>query len=1060
LIQNGPVLRRQDESQVRSDHLEELLVRLINVLPLALFAVSTATLAMAQSTSAVVSGLVLDPTGRPIPGADVIMVNDPTGLRYSGATNNEGIYTIPNLPPGPYRLQVAKAGFKTLIKPDIVLRTQDALAVNFTLPVGATSETVTIEGGVSILQTESPAVSTVIDRKFVANLPLNGRSFQELILLTPGVATQSPQSNSTTGYNGDFTVNGQRTESNYYTVDGVSANTGAGDGTGLAGPGTSGNLPANSALGTTQSLVSVDALEEFRVQSSTYSAQFGRTPGGQFSFVSRSGTNDLHGTAFDYLRNDFFDANNWFNDYFHLAEPALRQNDFGATLGGPVLVPPVYRGHGRTCFFLSYEGLRLTSPQNATLEFVPSLSLRQSAARVLQPVLNAFPQPTAGGTDYGDGLASFSQAFSLPSHINATSVRLDQDFRGKLRLFFRFGDSPSAMGRRTLSSAGKSTGGLQSYTLGASSQLHPNIEDEFRVGYTRSEAGLNFALDQFGGAQPINLTSSLGASGNQNAFSYFDLFFPGVGSTALLTENASNLSRQWNITDTLSVSAGRHHLMTGLDYRRIDSPLNPVTPTLEFIYISANSLEANQADVALIAKDNAADPIFDESALFLEDEWRIRPLLTISAGMRWEVNPPPGAGSGGRPYTVLGNVYQPSTLRLAPQGTQLWRTSWYNFAPRLGLAWLVHNRPGAETVVRGGGGVFFDTGNKEAASAFTGLGFHASTIQTSVPIPVTQDQLSIETTAVPPYAAIYVSEPHLQLPYTIEWNLSIEQSLGENQALTLSYVGASGRRLLEQDELSIASLNPSFTSIVFNHNGHGSSYHSLQAQFQRRIRGGLQALGSYAWSHSLDFGSTDIALPYRRGNSDFDLRHNFAAALSWDLPGERAVGCRALVLSHWGIDGRVMARTAFPVILNGNLLTDAVTGSQYYGGVDLVSGQPVYLDGSGYPGGRVLNRSAFDAPPGAQVGDAPRNFVRGFGAFQANTAVRREFPLRDQWKLQFRAEAFNVFNHPIFGQIDPTLSDLQFGQAVQTLNQSLATMSSLYQQGGSRSLQFALKLLF
>jgi hypothetical protein len=155
-----------------------------------------------------------------------------------------------------------------------------------------------------------------------------------------------------------------------------------------------------------------------------------------------------------------------------------------------------------------------------------------------------------------------------------------------------------------------------------------------------------------------------------------------------------------------------------------------------------------------------------------------------------------------------------------------------------------------------------------------------------------------------------------------------------------------------------------------------------------------------------------------------------------------------------------MARTGYPVILNGDLLTDTITGSQYYGGLNLVPNQPLYLHGALYPGGWAVNPSAFQAPNGTESGDAPRNFVRDFGAFQVNTAVRREFPLSAEWKLQFRAEAFNVLNHPIFGEIDPNLTDLQFGQAIQTLNQSLATMSSLYQQGGSRSLQFALKLLF
>ena len=1025
-----------------------------------LFVFFTATFAVAQSTNATVSGIVLDPSGRVIRGADIEIVNDATGIQYPGTTNGEGIYQVPNLPPGPYRIQVSKVGFKTLIKPDIVLNTQDALAINFTLPLGALSETITVQGGTALVNTESATVSTVVDRKFVANLPLNGRSFQDLILLTPGVVTQSPQAGSAPGYNGDFSVNGQRGESNYYTVDGVSANTGAGDGTGLPGAGSSGSLPAATSLGTTQSLVSVDALQEFRVQSSTYSAQFGHNPGGQFSFVTRSGTNEFHGSAFDYLRNNYFDANNWFNDYYRVAEPALRQNDFGGTFGGPASLPHLYSGKNRTFFFLSYEALRLTSPQAASLEFVPSLSLRQNASPSIQPVLNAFPKPTPGGTDSGNGLASFSQAFSVPGHINSTSIRIDHNIAPSLRLFFRFSDTPTYTGRQSLSSHGQSKANNQSYTFGANSQLGSNSDNEFRIGYDRSTSTINFGLDNFGGAAPIDLATTLGVGGQPNAFSFFELFFPGVGSTFLLTENASNLSRQWNTSDTLGISRGNHHVSLGMDYRQIKSPLNPVDPQIEYVFTSAQSVNVNSADVALIARNLSAQPIFHETALFVQDDWRALRRLALSFGLRWEVNPPPSSASGGDAYTLIGNINEPDTLQLAPRGTHLWKTAWYNFAPRIGAAWVIRTRQGSETVLRGGGGVYFDTGNQESASAFSELGFRASSILFGVPVPAAAGELNISPSVAPPYATIYASAPHLQLPYTIQWNISLEQSLSKDQALTASYVGASGRRLLEQQQLNLASVNPNFTTVVFNRNGHGSNYQALQIQYQRRISRGLQALGSYTWSHALDYGSTDVALPYLRGNSDFDVRNNLAGALSLDLPMSARNPATKALFNGWGLDGRVMARSGFPVTLNGNLLTDSATGSQYYSGLDLVAGPSLYVHGSQYPGGWAINPAAFSLPTGTEAGNAPRNLVRGFGAVQVNTAVRRDFALPDRFTLQFRAEAFNILNHPIFGQIDSHFTDQQFGQATQTLNQSLATVSSQYQQGGSRSLQFALKLLF
>ena len=262
-------------------------------------------------------------------------------------TNGEGIYAHANLPPGRYHIQASKFGFKTLIKPDIVLNVQDALSIDFALPIGSLAETVTVEGGVPLVNTESAAVSTVVDQTFVKNIPLNGRSFQDLILLTPGIVTPIPTQDFQVllprRQTGEFSVNGQRPEANYYTVDGVSANVGASFGSNMErGAGASGSLPAASALGTTQGLVSVDDLQEFRVQSSTYSAEYGRNPGGQFTFDTSSGTNRLHGAAFDYLRNDLFDANDWFNGCFHIRRARLRQRLWRHTRRAAVECPASY----------------------------------------------------------------------------------------------------------------------------------------------------------------------------------------------------------------------------------------------------------------------------------------------------------------------------------------------------------------------------------------------------------------------------------------------------------------------------------------------------------------------------------------------------------------------------------------------------------------------------------------------------------------------------------------------------------------------------------------------
>jgi hypothetical protein len=240
-----------------------------------------------------------------------------------------------------------------------------------------------------------------------------------------------------------------------------------------------------------------------------------------------------------------------------------------------------------------------------------------------------------------------------------------------------------------------------------------------------------------------------------------------------------------------------------------------------------------------------------------------------------------------------------------------------------------------------------------------------------------------------------------------------------------------------------------------------SNYQSLQLKFQRSVPHGLQVLASYAWSHSLDYGSTNAANPLKYGNSDFDVRHNLQAGLSWDMPRYRGHWLLRSLLNDWSTDGRLMARTAFPITLQGNLITNSITGNSYYGDVDLVPNEPIYLHGPQYPGRQAVNPAAFVTPVDPNdPGNAPRNFVRGFGAVQVNGALRREFHLHEGVTAQFRAEAFNVLNHPNFGYVDPTLTDAQFGLATSMLNQSLGAMSALYQQGGPRSTQFALKVIF
>lgn len=1041
-----------------------------HLLSLACLTLFVLTTVRGQSTNGTISGLVTDSSGAVIVGADVLLENDATNVQYSAKTNRDGIYLLAAIPPGTYRLQVAKIGFKALIKPNIVLSVQSALAINFTLPVGAASEVVTVEAGIPLLNTENGAVSTVVSRKYIENMPLNGRSFQDLILLTPGVATNTPQAAGTTlnGNSGEFSVNGQRTESNYYTVDGASANVGIYPG--LLGPGTTGSVAAATALGTSQSLVSLGALQEFRVQSSTYSAEYGRNPGGQFSFVTRSGTNELRGTVFDYFRNNVFDANNWFNNYFGKPIPPLRQNDFGGTLGGPVTIPRLYRGKDRTFFFFSYEGLRLTQPQAASISYVPSSSLRQDTPAPLQQVLAAFP--IGNGSNLGSGLSEFVGTWSNPSSIDAYSIRLDHSLNAATKVFFRFGDTDSSVSARGTgnstapSAVQKTLLTSRTYTFGATNAFSSRRSNEFRLNYSTTSASLTSSLDDFGGAQPADLLQIHQLVGPPGSFQLSLGLAFGPYFTELTEQKNVGLQRQWNLTDSFTELIGRHELKLGIDYRRLTPTEKPGSPSVLYFFFGQNEVEANSPDIAESFNFADVHPLYTNFSAFAQDEWKVAERLSLSIGVRWEVNPPTGVTRGALPLTVEG-ASDLSTMTLAPAGTRPWATTWYNFAPRLGGAYVVENSPRFETVLRGGGGLFFDTAQQSGSFGFEGPNYQASNTlgslfgnPTTFPLSPTEALPAIPQIPVPPYGSIEAYPAHLQLPYTIEWNATVEQEIGKSQAVSVAYVGSHASRLLEQRQILVTPSNPNFTYVTFSQNGPTADYNALQIQFQRVMSQGLTALASYTYAHSIDYGSTSVTFPYLRGNSDFDVRHNFSAAVSYDLPNIDGSKLARALIDHWGVDTRFMARTGFPVSLDGSNAINPATGQFFYSGLDLVSGQPVYLYSTQYPGGRSINPAAFTVPPSGGVGDAPRNFARGFGAWQLDLAVRRDFPLYEGLRLQFRAEAFNVLNHPNFGYINPNLGQSNFGQALSTLNASLGVLSPLYQMGGPRSMQFALKLTF
>lgn len=1031
------------------------------------------SMANAQSATASLSGVAMDEKGAVVAGAKITLVNAATALKREAKTNSDGLFTLPLLPPGSYTVSAQSEGFRPVDLRDITLNVGDQRSVQITLRVGSVTATVEVAGGTSLLN-ESPAVSTVVDRQFVANQPLNGRSFQSLITLSPGVALA--KTNVTTA--GQFNVNGQRANTNYFTVDGVSANF-ATTGAGTLYESSGGALPAFSIQGGTNSLASVDAVQEFAIQTSTYAPEFGRQPGAQVSIVTRSGTNDFHGAAFNYLRNDVFDANDYFANRNRLRKPPLRQNDFGFTLGGPLSLPrfgeggqAMYQGRDRTFFFVSYEGLRLRQPVVSNPIPVPSLAARQSATGVIRDLLNAFPLPNGAPLATDPNTATFIGGWSNPSMLDATSVRIDHTVNSKLTVFGRYNHAPSSAKARanfsTPSTVENGTAKTQTLTFGSAMVFSARVSNDLRFNYSRSRAGAFYELDTFGGAIPPPASSLYPSFASRDN----DLSFVQIGpnNTAALTDglNSANQQRQINLVDTLSWTAGSHALKFGVDYRRL-APINRGAIYRRFLFYTtvAEVLSGSVPRFTAVSTDVTLEPLYHNFSVFAQDTWKATRRLTLTYGLRYEVNPAPTERNDKLPATVTG-LESPVTLSLAPPNTRFYDTAFKNFAPRVGAAYQLF--PDRGTVIRGGFGVFYDLGTAFTGSAFfnsvfpygrlaVGANVRLDSALVSSPPPVNTN---------PPFPAIFAYAPDYDLPYTLQYNVAIEQSLGASNSLSLSYVGANGRRLGRVERLR--NPNPNFTLVSVVRDEAESDYHALQAQFQRRFARGLQTLASYTWAKSLDTVSDESITNYQaplgsldprldRGPSSFDVRHNFSAAISYDIPSPFAAGVGKAILGGFGVDSIIAARSATPV--------NVLTGTDPFGfgfatvtRPDLAPGQPLYLDDPLVAGGRRFNRAAFALPPAGRQGTLGRNVLRGFPLAQWDVSLRRQFNLTERLNLQVRADAFNVLNHPNFAEPTGLLNNPNFGVSTQMLGRSLGGLNALYQVGGPRSMQMSLKLQF
>jgi Carboxypeptidase regulatory-like domain len=989
-----------------------------------------------------VFGQILDSSQAGITDAVITAVDQDTGFRRQVMSETGGMYAVGSLAPGSYKVTVRKEGFGAVVQFGVKLTGSAPTRLDFRLSVSNFSDSITVVGTTPALDQQDASTGGQFDFDAVADLPLNGRGILTLLELIPGTSVVP----ATRGDAGQFSTNGMRANTNYFTVDGVSANVGVSAG-GLPAQSTGGALPALSAFGSLDSIISIEAMQEFQLQTSTTVAEFGRMPGANIAVSSRGGSEQFHGATSFAVRNYHLTADDWFLDRQGVGRPPLDYKDFSQSAGGPIK-----RNH--TFFFLSFEQIALNEPY-VWEQPVPSVATRTSLLTTVQPLVNLFPLPNGaalGATGNSDWLGETNR----PAGLTSGSGRIDQAITPRVTLFGRYADSPShnQFGTPEVNHLDLRS---QSLTLGLNARPTARSVLDFRVNESQSTANSVWTDGTNSDTPSCALQPLVSAEfKNQPVPCDFLVRFTinGVGQVVSGSEGERR-QRQFQLVQTAALERAHHSLKFGLDYRQMRSIRRDPTGSLGITANSITDLNNPQdwwvAELAVGDNDSVA---VHELSLWAQDTWQVGSRLTVAGGVRWEFSPPP-------PLATPQNFLDFSTGGLAADPNRsLWPLTYGNFAPRLGLAYRLDKS--GRTVLRAGAGLYYDSSVSIATAVINAGPLNGATLTTSG-----NSGLGGNIT--------YGFVPNLQLPQVIQWNVALEHGFGSHDVVALSYVGTSGNHLLQTEMSDTLNLHD---YAVLTTNRAGSDYDALQFQYRRHVASGLDATASYVWSHSLDNDSSDAFLswsgegasgPGDHASSDFDVRQALTTAFRYRLPGRGDRSARGL-LGGWVIDGILHARTGFPItVLDAEDTTGLGLANAFR--PDWVYGQPLWMADSSAPGGRVLNPAAFVAVPaplglvGAQ-GTLGRNVPTGFGMWQLDLGLAREFHISDRYGFQLRFDGFNALNHPNFGDPIKFLDSPLFGRSTSLLNMELGTgspgsgLAPALQTGGPRAVQVSIRFHF
>jgi hypothetical protein len=1045
--------------------------------------------AWAQEATGTFTGTVKDSTGAVVPAAHIVVLNEDTGISRAVESDTAGSYTAPSLNPGNYRITATHEGFETVVRTGIVLTVGRHAVVDLSLPVGAIAQTVEVTGGAPLVETTTGSLGSLVDDRTIRALPLNGRSYDQLALLQPGVTLTSsgPPGNQSAinyGTGARFSVGGQRPNSNSFLLDGANINDMAN--------GTPGGAAGNN--------LGVDTILEFRIFTNSFEAEYGHSMGSVITAVTRSGTNHLHATAYEYIRNSALDAMNYFDT--GTRPPPFRRNQFGGVVGGPIRKDKAF-------FFAGYEGLRqgLGSTLFAT---VPTALARQGTLPTsnvtvnpaVVPYLALYPLPN--GRDFGDGTAQYASSPTVVTNEDNVMGRLDYQLNQKTSLFGRyvydndFLDAPQSLPSIIRTSSRRQYATIQAKTIFGTKALN-----NFRFSFDRTATTLIFHYEpapaaslSFIPGQDLG-TLQLGTIGTANSRALTPL-----GPT--LGQGANGWPfNVWQTGDDFSYSSGKHSFKAGFDGQRFiynQTTGSNLLGTYTFPTFTA-FLQAQPSNF------QAASPLgapFENRfrqwlfALYAEDSYKASSSLTLNLGLRWEASTNPTESSG--KSSSLPSLASTSMV-VSPY---FFHVSKYNFEPRVGLAWQVTQN--GKTVVRAGAGIYHNTLLPWFYQSISkNPPFSGTLSAANPPFPGGYALLkagSSFTLAVP--AAFQMT------PTNYQYNVSIQQALSKSTVLQVAYAGSSAKHLETQEEgdtpiptICSSALNncpagvangqryfpagstrrnTAWSGIRYYQTNGNSSYNAGTISLQRQKSGGFQGQVFYTYAKALDMSSgtspaetvrspqaiLDPENPSRDwGLSDFSATNRAGFNFTVPIPVRKIKNpVLGAVANGWtanGIGTFVSGLPFTPLLstsVSRNLASTLAERPNLNPGF---SNNPIHGSSpgcTGFAAGTPVGNSrnwydpcAFSLPVAGTYGNMGRNTVIGPRLQELDGALEKTFKVREPVNATFRAEMFNILNHPNFG-LPNTTALVAAGTANAAAGQITYTITS------SRQVQFALRISF